>query len=51
MVPEFSATIPFTRGAAEIIRWYDGDQSRRVIDPVLNQLLDEMIERYEKVGI
>ncbi len=51
LVPDFTATIPFTRGAAEIIRWYDGDPSRRVIDHKLNQLLDEMIERYEKVGI
>ena len=48
MVPDFTATIPFTRGAAEVIRWYDGDQSRRVIDHKLNQMLDDMIDRYEK---
>jgi nucleoside-diphosphate-sugar epimerase len=51
IVPDFTATIPFTQGAEEIIRWYDGDSSRRVIDPELNRLLDKIISRYEAVKI
>ncbi len=51
VVPDYIATIPFSRGAAEIIHWYDGEPSRRMIDHKLNRLLDEMISRYEAVGI
>lgn len=49
VVPDFSATIPFARGAEEIIHWYDSDPSRRVIDNALNSLMDEIITRYEAV--
>ncbi len=51
VVPDFSATIPFTRGAEEIIHWYDSDPSRRVVDNALNSLMDEIITRYEAVWL
>jgi nucleoside-diphosphate-sugar epimerase len=50
MVPDYNPTIPFTQGAEEIIRWYDQEPSRRNIDHKHNKLLDEMIERYDKIG-
>ncbi|MCJ7754143.1 MAG: SDR family oxidoreductase, partial [Thermoanaerobaculales bacterium] len=31
-VPDFVATIPFSRGAEEIIAWYDADPSRKTVD-------------------
>jgi nucleoside-diphosphate-sugar epimerase len=47
IVPDFSVTIPFARGAEEIINWYDSDSSRRTVDNKLNRLMDEIIAAYE----
>jgi len=49
LVPDFAATIPFSRGAKEIIAWYDADPSRRQIDETFNQLTDRMIAAYESI--
>jgi nucleoside-diphosphate-sugar epimerase len=42
-VPDFAATIPFSRGAEEIIAWYDADPSRRAIDEDLDRTMDRII--------
>lgn len=47
LVPEFVATIPFWQGAREIIAWYDADLARQTIDPAFDQLLDDLIARYD----
>jgi len=47
LVPDFVATIPFWQGAQEIIAWYDADPARQAIDPAFDQLLDELIARYD----
>jgi nucleoside-diphosphate-sugar epimerase len=47
-VPDYKATIPFSDGAKEIIRWYDADKSRQVVNAELNQLIDKIISAYEK---
>jgi nucleoside-diphosphate-sugar epimerase len=47
VVPDFSVTIPFARGAEEIIRWYDSDPSRQVINSELNGVMDKIIAVYE----
>jgi nucleoside-diphosphate-sugar epimerase len=47
VVPDFAATIPFARGAEEIINWYDADPSRQVVDAELDQLMDKIIAAYE----
>ncbi|MCB8977065.1 MAG: SDR family oxidoreductase [Ardenticatenaceae bacterium] len=47
LVPDFVATIPFWQGAQEIIAWYDADPARQVIEPAFDQLLDELIARYD----
>ncbi len=47
LVPDFAATIPFSRGAEEIMAWYDADLSRQVVDPEIDQLYDKIIEAYE----
>ncbi|MBK8903954.1 MAG: SDR family oxidoreductase [Anaerolineaceae bacterium] len=47
LVPDFVATIPFWQGAQEIMAWYDADPARRTIDPTFDQLLDELITRYD----
>jgi nucleoside-diphosphate-sugar epimerase len=49
VVPDFAATIPFSRGAEEIIAWYDADPARQTVDEGLNQLIDRMIAAYESI--
>lgn len=47
LVPDFAATIPFARGAEEIIAWYDADAARREVDGSDNQIMDKIIAAYE----
>jgi nucleoside-diphosphate-sugar epimerase len=46
LVPDYVATIPFSRGAREIIDWYDEDPSRRDVDPRIDSLLDRLVETH-----
>ena len=46
LVRDFRPTIPFSRGAAEIIAWYDADAARQVVDEGFNQLTDRIIAAY-----
>jgi nucleoside-diphosphate-sugar epimerase len=47
LVPDFSATIPFARGAAEIVAWYDADPDRRQVDHRFNEQMDKIIAAYQ----
>jgi nucleoside-diphosphate-sugar epimerase len=47
LVPDFAATIPFARGAEEIIAWFDADPAHRVVDEQFDQLVDRIIAAYE----
>jgi nucleoside-diphosphate-sugar epimerase len=49
LVPDFRATIPFARGAEEIMAWYDADPARRKVDEKFNQFQDDLIARYESI--
>lgn len=49
-VPDFAATIPFARGAEEILAWYDADPARQVIDDAANTLFDRIIRAQEAVS-
>ncbi|WP_353649125.1 SDR family oxidoreductase [Nakamurella sp. A5-74] len=46
IVPDFRPSIPFDRGAREIIDWFDADASRRVVDHELDIRMDRLIEAY-----
>jgi nucleoside-diphosphate-sugar epimerase len=48
LVPDFKATIPFSKGAREIAEWYMGDKSHQVVDYTINKKIDEIIEWFEK---
>lgn len=48
-VPGFAATIPFARGAEEMIAWYNADPARQVVDPTFNELCDKIIAAYESI--
>ncbi|CAN5115808.1 SDR family oxidoreductase [soil metagenome] len=45
IAPGWRATIPFWRGAQEIIDWYDADASRRTVDAALDAALDGLAGR------
>ncbi|WP_407572342.1 SDR family oxidoreductase [Deinococcus altitudinis] len=47
LVPEYRATIPFHRGAEEIMAWYDADPARQVVDGTLDRQMDDLIAAYQ----
>ncbi len=47
IVPDFVASIPFSRGAEEIMAWYDADPARQVVDEAHDRLVDRIIGAYE----
>jgi nucleoside-diphosphate-sugar epimerase len=46
LVPEFTATTPFFRGAREIVAWHDADPARQRVDRAMDARMDELVERY-----
>ena len=42
-VPDYVATIPFARGAEEIMAWFDADPARQSVDQNLDRLMDTLI--------
>ena len=49
IVPDFAASIPFTKGAEEIMAWYDADPARHVVDERLDGVIDTILEKYATV--
>jgi nucleoside-diphosphate-sugar epimerase len=47
VVPDFAATIPYVRGAEEVIGWYDADPARRQVDEAFDQVADRIVAAYE----
>lgn len=47
LVPDYSATIPFSKGVDEIIAWYDQDPARQVIDKELDRKIDKILSAYQ----
>ena len=50
LVPDFVCTVPFERGAREIVDWHDAEESRRVLDPHHDALMDALVERWRVGG-
>jgi nucleoside-diphosphate-sugar epimerase len=46
LVPDFVATVPFHRGAREIVAWHDEDPDRQHVDSALDALMDRLVEAY-----
>ncbi len=46
LVPNFKCTIPFADGAQEMLRWYDDDSSRQLVDANYNEMSDKLVERF-----
>jgi nucleoside-diphosphate-sugar epimerase len=43
LVPEYVATIPFHRGAREIVDWHDEDPARQAVDERLDAVMDRLV--------
>jgi nucleoside-diphosphate-sugar epimerase len=48
-VPDFVASIPFSRGAEEVLAWFDADPARQVVDQKMDELMDRIIASYESI--
>jgi nucleoside-diphosphate-sugar epimerase len=48
LVPGYAATIPFSRGAEEIMAYHDADPARRTVDAKLDALTDRLVALAEK---
>jgi nucleoside-diphosphate-sugar epimerase len=46
LVPEYTARIPFWRGAREIVGWYDEHPEAQIVDDEINQTMSRLIELY-----
>ena len=47
LVPGWAATVPFARGAREIIEWHDADASRRSVDQRVDATIDRLVEAFQ----
>jgi nucleoside-diphosphate-sugar epimerase len=45
VVPDYVASIPFERGAREMIAWRDGDPARRVVNDKVDATIEALIAR------
>lgn len=48
LVPDFVASTPFSRGAEEIIAWYDADPSRQQIDLAFEQTVERILGDWKR---
>jgi nucleoside-diphosphate-sugar epimerase len=50
LAPDFAASaIPFTRGAEEILAWYDADLDRQIANPEFDRLVDRILSDFGAV--
>ena len=49
LAPDFNCTIPFSKGAQEIVDWHLADEARQVVDEDLNALMDEIIHVQQSI--
>jgi nucleoside-diphosphate-sugar epimerase len=48
VVPDFHCKVPFSKGAHEIIDWYDAHPEQQIVDPDTDSLFDRMIDNMQK---
>ncbi len=50
LVPDYTARIPFSQGAAEILAWYDEDPARQQVDHQMDATMDTLVATH-RVGV
>jgi hypothetical protein len=50
-VPGWQATIPFSRGAEEIVAYYDADPLRQVVDKAFDATMDKLVEIAGRIDV
>ncbi len=48
-VPGFRAVIPFSEGIKKTLAWFDANPGKKFINPKTNEIMDRIIDAYEKV--
>jgi nucleoside-diphosphate-sugar epimerase len=48
LVPGYLATVPFERGAHEIVGWFDEDPARQQADPRLDKVMDMLVDTHRR---
>jgi nucleoside-diphosphate-sugar epimerase len=48
LVPDFRCTIPFARGAEQILAWYRADPARQQVNAVFNENCERILAAYAK---
>jgi len=51
LVPDFKATVPFSKGVRESVAWFDADAGRREVDHEANLRWDRLARVYEEALI
>jgi nucleoside-diphosphate-sugar epimerase len=46
LVPEFVATIPFSRGIRKTLAWFESNPARQVVRPETNEMMDKILRLY-----
>lgn len=46
LVPGWAATVPYWRGAREVIEWHDADASRRTVDERADRAMDRLVDAF-----
>jgi nucleoside-diphosphate-sugar epimerase len=46
LVPDYCASIPFAQGAREVVEFYDQHPDFMPVNPALDELMDDLIERF-----
>jgi len=47
IVPDFKTTIPFSEGVKEIVKWYNADKKRQLVNLEKDRMMDIIIRNYE----
>ena len=47
-VPDYVATIPFSEGIKQTLKWFESEPSRMIVKEETNRFLDELIETFER---
>ena len=48
LVPNYTATIPFSEGIKETLAWFEEKEERMIVNPDTNTMMDKIIAAHER---